>query len=93
MGCDYYHVHGHLIHFSDCDDSYGCLCTFPHNYEPILDVDAVRSLALLGAAAVLVLEQKFGKDEYVFLPSAIPDWIKQEIDRVLNYQPPSEEID
>ena len=94
MGCDYYWVKNPAgyIHFSDMDDSYGCLCTFPYNYsDEKLYTDTVRSLALLGAALVLVQHDEI--DTPAFLPYAVPDWIREEIDRILNYKEDENEKD
>jgi len=71
------------IRFSELDDDYGCLCTFPY-YEGLLDVATIRDLALFGAAVRLAFE---GQLEHGFLPHAVPEWIRNEIDRVLGYKP------
>ena len=70
------------IRFSEIDDSYFCLCTFPYD-QGRLDIERVRSLALFGAAVRLAFE---GLLEHGFLPKAVPEWIREEIDRVLEYE-------
>ena len=78
------------ITFSAADEGYGCLCTFPHNDAAAggLDRDRVRSLALFGAAVRLAWGGDIETDEseYVFLPDAVPMWIRDEIDRVLGVE-------
>ena len=70
------------IHFSERDDV-SCLCTFPHNYEGgQLDGETIRSLAYLGAAVVLVQREVLDED-YVFLPDMLPEWIVNEIKRLV----------
>lgn len=85
MGCNYYAVYNPLdddfeLHFSDSDDVWGCLCTFPYNDGDKLDAERVRSLALFGAAVVLASR---GDLENGFLPYAVPQWIQDEISRVV----------
>ena len=75
MGCDSY---AGGIMFSEMDDEIGCLCTFPHNDGDTLDAGRVRALAYLGAAVVL---QHRGDLEHPYLPSCLPEWMRQEIDR------------
>lgn len=70
------------IRFSESDDEYSCLCTFPYNDMGRLDVDKVRSLALFGAAVRLAFD---GDLEHGFLPKAVPEWIRNEIDRIIGY--------
>jgi len=70
------------IQFSEMDDEYSCLCTFPMNDMGRLDPDRVRSLALFGAAVRLAFD---GDLEHGFLPDAVPVWIREEIDRVIDY--------
>ena len=72
------------IRFSEMDDDYGCLCTFPYRDER-LDVEDIRDLALFGAAVRLAFE---GELEHGFLPDAVPEWIRKEIDRVVGYSGP-----
>ena len=81
MGCDKYYLDDkNMIAFSEGDDELGCLCTFPHNDGGELSKERVRSLAYLGAAVVLLYR---GEIEHGFLPSCLPDWVKQEIDRIV----------
>lgn len=86
MGCDYYHINNVAIHFSDIDDSIGCLCTFPHNDNKHLDSDRIRSLAYLGAAVVLASKLKNKNQIYNFIPECLPKWIQKEIDKYFNVQ-------
>lgn len=69
------------IHFSENQEEWGCLCTFPHNDYERLNEGRVRDLALLGAAVVLIHEGRLNSD--VLLPRDIPDWIVKGIDRIL----------
>ena len=80
MGCDYYEFEKTSIHFSDLNEETSCLCTFPYNEEIFkqLDPHIVRSLAMLGAAIVLVHQAEFN-DDYMFLPEQLPEWIVNEI--------------
>ena len=79
------------IAFNDMDDEFGCLYTFPHNDHKKLTPDRVRELALLGAAVVLASwneEQieyvwEIGYDYRLTLPNGLPDWIAEEIKRIL----------
>lgn len=71
------------IRFSEVDDDYQCLCTFPGNDQGKLDIDRVRSLALFGAAVRLAFD---GDLEHGILPACVPEWIRSEIDRVIGYE-------
>ena len=76
MGCDYYDLlGGGYAHFSDSDDEFDCLCTFPHNDGEALTVERLRSLALLGAAVVMAYDNPVSRDDYIFIPRDIPGWI------------------
>lgn len=85
MGCHKYSISGMVgegwgdgvIHFSEWDDSIGCLCTFPGG-RLRLDEDTVRSLAYLGAAVVM---QHQSCKEWFYLPGDLPQWMRDEIDR------------
>jgi len=66
------------IQFSETDETWRCLCTFPHNDGNRLDSTRVASLALLGAAVVLTNR---GELLHGMLPDAVPVWIRQEIKR------------
>ncbi len=70
------------IRFSESDDDYGCLCIFPYQNEG-LDIEDIRGLALFGAAVRLAFS---GDLEHGFLPKAVPEWIRDEIDRVMGYK-------
>jgi hypothetical protein len=74
MGCDYYYG----LHFSEINDSVGCLCTFPFNDGDHLTTDRVRSLAYLGAA--IVLAQR-GELQSNIIPDCLPVWIKEGVDK------------
>ena len=82
MGCEKYYLQGlnYPMMFSEMNDEVGCLCTFTHNDGKTLDAERVRSLAYLGAAVVL---NSRGDAPHGFIPSCLPEWIKQEIDRNL----------
>ena len=84
MGEKIYEIGDYPLQFSEMDDDYVCLCTFPHNDQGQLLPDRVRSLALLGAAVVLASNDDL---DHPFLPNCVPVWIRQEIDRVMNYVP------
>ncbi len=76
MSCDYYALEDHdSIHFSDGDDSICCLCTV--TYDSRLDSERVRALAYLGAAVVLMQHNQL---EHGFLPSCLPQQIRDDID-------------
>jgi hypothetical protein len=89
MGCDQYTVSGWVqeeqkwkdgsIHFPDTDERATCLCTFPSGGRRI-DLQEMRSLAMLGAAVVM---QHHKHEEYRYLPGDLPEWIVDEIDRVI----------
>ena len=98
MGCDHYNVYGSVsdkkgnagweelsILFSESDEDWSCVCTFPHNYsDGRLYYDIVRSLALLGAALAMAHHGEFrDNDGYVYLPGCIPQWIQDEIKRLV----------
>jgi hypothetical protein len=68
------------IHFPDTDDRATCLCTFPFNNGQRIDLQEMRSLAMLGAAVVM---QHHKHEEYRYLPGDLPQWIVDEIDRVI----------
>ena len=84
MGEKIYQIGEYPLQFSEMDDDYVCLCTFPHNDQGVLTPDRVRSLALLGAAIVLAHSNDL---DHPFLPNCVPGWIRKEIDRVMNYVP------
>jgi hypothetical protein len=86
MGCDYYGIitreegYSSSLHFSDLDEEWECLCTFPYNDQGKLDSSRVRSLALLGAAVVLAHN---GELDNPLLPNGVPEWIREEIKRII----------
>lgn len=92
MGCDKYSVSGYAdeargwkeatIHFSEGGSDMTCLCTMPQQAR--LELQDVRSLAYLGAAVVL---QHHAHQDYWHLPFDIPEWIREEIDRVVLTRP------
>lgn len=99
MGCDSYGVSSRRspgswttasIKFSESDDNYGCLCTFPHNYQSLagegvpdaIDNDTVRSFAMLGVLVVLAHQGQL-MDEYNYIPQSVPDWIRKRIEELL----------
>lgn len=71
------------IQFSEMDDDTACLCTFPHNFNEKLDAEHVRSLAMLGAAVVLAHQGEL-KETVNFLPHCLPQWIRDEIKRIVD---------
>lgn len=102
MGCQYYNFQRWVdkgesgdwkdisFHFSQAEQGFGCLCTWPHdhpNYEERMDVDDLRSLALLGAAVVLAHAGKIESRDDTIFPSDIPKWFIDELNRLL---PPSD---
>jgi hypothetical protein len=74
MGCDSYYLDGidTPIKFSEMNDDVCCLCTFPHNDNNELTNYRIRSLAMLGAAVVLL---QHGVIDNGFLPNCLPKWI------------------
>lgn len=89
MGCHSYNVSGHVsngkwkdgtIHFSESDDSVTCLCTTHPDGGDRLSLEEIRSLAYLGAAVVF---QHQRHQEYWHLPGDLPQWVRDEIDRVV----------
>lgn len=68
------------LEFSSEKSEWRCLCTWPACDGDILEPSSVRSLALLGAAVVLVWDDKL---EYGILPNAVPEWIREEIKRIV----------
>jgi hypothetical protein len=75
---------GNTVQFDEEGDC-GCLCTFPFNDEVIgkkLSKGRIYSLALLGAAVAIQANTRDGlKGNY--LPDCVPEWIRDEIDRLL----------
>lgn len=62
-----------------------CLCTFPHNYGTSESVNAelVRSMAFLGAAVAIAANGEWKNYEYVYLPSDLPMWVIDAIERCI----------
>lgn len=77
MGCDFYTLEERdSIHFSESDDSICCCCTLTIDEEP--NVRRVRALAYLGAAIVLMKHEEL---EHGFIPSCLPEKMRNAIDR------------
>ena len=76
-----------VVRFGYDDYRYGCLCTFPFNYqEHKFGIGTVESLALLGAALCLFINGGLQEVDYAFdneyvIPDCIPEWIRNEIRR------------
>lgn len=62
-----------------------CLCTFPHNYgaSELVDAELVRSMAFLGAAVAIAANGEWKNGEYVYLPSDLPAWVVDGIERCI----------
>ena len=82
-----------VVRFGYDDYRYGCLCTFPFNYqEHKFGIGTVESLALLGASLCLFRNGGLQKvpyaseNEYI-IPDCIPKWIRSEIRRSLGDYP------
>lgn len=88
MGCMTYEYDGKLIRFSDDNDDWRCLCTFPYNDGEQLDELRARSLLLFGAVIAMIQNgdenfSEYQNDDYIFLPAAAPDWLVKEIERLI----------
>ena len=71
-----------IVFSEEVDFVFGCLCNFPYAYDKGLDIDTVRSLALLGAAVALIRNSdEIDTKDMVILPDAVPEWIRKEIIR------------
>lgn len=90
MGENVYKVRGKMIKFSESDDSFCCLCTFPHNDDEQILPHRAKSLAVFGAVVQLVLKGYYdGYDgEYIFIPHDVPDWVVRDIEKLF----PDEEV-
>jgi hypothetical protein len=87
MGEQVYSAEDRSIMFSDSELGYRCLCTFPTNDETTgIDIERVRSLALLGAAVVLAHYNMADCGDCFFIPECVPDWIKEQIDKAIGYK-------
>lgn len=85
MGERSYVVHMSRISFSEGDDTFGCLCTFPHNDIAAgekISSNRLVSLAMLGAATVLALEEELEPGSN-YLPYGLPNWMVKEFGRWL----------
>ena len=84
---------GKVVRFGYDDYRYGCLCTFPFNYQSHkLSEGTVESLALMGATLCMSVNGGLQKvdyaddDEYV-IPDCLPQWVRDEVRRVLGDYP------
>ena len=69
-----------FVTFSEMDEEFRCLCTFPFNDGEELDIERIKALALLGAATVLILSGEL--DGPVFIPDGLPRWIVDAVRRI-----------
>ena len=79
----------HHITFSESDEEWGCLCTFPHNDAAFSEISKgrVAQLALFGAAVVLACTDLVDPDgECIFLPDIVPVWIRESIKEQLGLE-------
>ena len=74
------HGDSDYVRFSDMDDEFGCLCTFPGNDQEELDIERIKSLALFGAAVHLLMSGEL--DGPVFIPDNLPRWIVDAVRRI-----------
>ena len=81
MGEKSYRVLGKLIQFSDSDDEFTCLCTFPRNDQEHLDIERLKSLAIFGAVVQLVLKGYYDdhEGEYIFIPHDVPSYVLRDV--------------
>ena len=79
MGEKSYSVGHKYIQFSESDDEFVCLCTFPHNdlTNIGLELERVRSLAIFGAVVKLVLAGYYAdhENEYIYIPDDVPQYV------------------
>ena len=80
MGERSYEVGDSYVRFSDMDDEFRCLCTFPFDDGEELGIERIKALALLGAATVLKLSGDL--DGPVFIPDGLPAWIVDAVRRI-----------
>lgn len=79
MGEKSYDVGHKYIQFNEESD-FACLCTFPDNDGDELGIDRIKSLALFGAVARLVLDGYYDQHgEYIYIPDDVPGWILRDI--------------
>jgi hypothetical protein len=86
MGCRSYEAHGATIRFSEIDDTVACLCTFAPDRP--LSVQALRSLAMLGAAVAISWDIGAAsgwraQDTWLHLPGSLPPGFLEALDRHL----------
>ncbi len=83
MGCDIYDVEGGQVSFTE-SDRFPCLCTFPDNDGGEMTVERLASLALLGAAVVMLHRQRLSgcSIHAAYVPDDLPQWIVEEIGRI-----------
>lgn len=82
MGCKTYRIDGKLVMFSELDDEFSCLCTFPHNDEDGISVDRLIELALFGAVVTLIKHgyyENVDEGEYIIIPHDVPATIMEDI--------------
>ena len=80
MGERSYEVGHTYVRFSEMDEEFRCLCTFPFNDGEELDIERIKALALLGAATVLILSGEL--DGPVYIPDNLPRWIVDAVRRI-----------
>lgn len=83
MGELYYAIGKKSVVFNEESDT-GCLCTFPHNDNGIVDIDRLKSLALFGAAVQLILKGHYDSfaGEYVVIPDDLPEYILHDVENL-----------
>ena len=79
-----YDIGHHYIQFSDSDDEFGCLCIFPHEDDiEHLELDRLKSLALLGAVARLIFDGYYERHgEFIYIPNDVPEWVLDGVRRM-----------
>jgi len=80
MGEWSYEIDDTYVRFSDMDDEFRCLCTFPFHDGEELDIERIKSLALFGAAVHLLMSGEL--DGPVFIPDGLPRWIVDAVRRI-----------
>lgn len=73
--------------FSESDDSFGCLCTFPGNdrlEDNRINSERVRSLALLGMAVIMTHDIRDNKEHRINLPYEVPELWRKRLDEFFN---------
>lgn len=81
MGEKSYSIGHKYIRFSEGDDEFSCLCTFPHNDQEHLEIDRLKSLAIFGAVVQLVLKGYYDdhEGEYIFIPHDVPSYVLRDV--------------